>query len=123
MKKRVSELEGAELDYAVAVALGEKGVRIGTNNITRERVCLHEMECGIVGVNEVWFCPSTKWQDGGPIIERERIDVTYAYDCWCGMVWDNETIEPKIDQFGTTPLIAAMRCFVTSKLGEEVELP
>ena len=26
-------------------------------------------------------------------------------------------------QFGPTPLIAAMRCYVASKLGDEVEVP
>jgi hypothetical protein len=31
---------------------------------------------------------------------------------------------PKANGFwGDTPLIAAMRCFVTSKLGDEIEIP
>jgi len=28
-----------------------------------------------------------------------------------------------IDECGPTPLIAAMRCYVASKLGDEVEIP
>jgi hypothetical protein len=71
------------------------------------------------------FEPSENWADGGPIIEREWLDVT---------PWPNESDEDmrwqckqhdNIDcvAFGPTPLIAAMRCYVASKLGEEVEVP
>jgi hypothetical protein len=67
--------------------------------------------------------PSTDWAQGGPIIERKRIATSYhpnpfqpgwepwraSFAAWsCG---------------GLTPLIAAMRCYVASKLGEEVEVP
>ena len=71
------------------------------------------------------FKPSTDWSQGGPIIEREWLDVT---------PWPNESDEDlrwqckqhdSIDcvAFGPTPLIAAMRCYVASKLGDEVEVP
>jgi len=69
---------------------------------------------------------STNWAQGGPIIEREWLDIT---------PWPNESNEDLrwqckqhdttngCTQYGSTPLIAAMRCYVASKLGEEVEVP
>lgn len=64
---------------------------------------------------------STEWAQGGPIIERERLNLldrgsdysaSYSRGQKAGQRW-----------VGPTPLIAAMRCFVTSKLGDEVEVP
>jgi len=61
---------------------------------------------------------STDWAQGGPIIERERIDVLYEHDLrWIAVP------QKGIESYGPTPLIAAMRCYVASKLGDEVEIP
>ena len=67
---------------------------------------------------------STNWTYGGPIKDREKILI---------VDWDSSTNQyfaKKHDQyesdcyaFGETQLIAAMRCFVASKLGNEVEIP
>jgi len=68
----------------------------------------------------VYRCPkySTDWAQGGPIIERERIDVLYEHDLrWIAVP------QKGIESYGPTPLIAAMRCYVASKLGDEVEIP
>ena len=63
---------------------------------------------------------STDWAQGGSIIEREKIAIETGEDAfdqpWYATVRD-------IDSYGPTPLIAAMRCFVASKLGDEVEIP
>lgn len=68
---------------------------------------------------------STDWSIGGPIIEREKINLTcepsMVYDDTCRWkalcaMSDNEHI------YGPTPLIAAMRCYVASKLGDENEI-
>lgn len=73
---------------------------------------------------------STDWSQGGPIIDREKIDL-----CWSpGRTACMATISvlwPKeldcglrcVSVVGPTPLIAAMRCFVASRLGDEVEVP
>jgi hypothetical protein len=64
---------------------------------------------------------STDWAQGGPIIEREHISAAYAY--WGEWeAWDDKTMPPPKYR-GPTPLIAAMRCYVASKLGDEVEIP
>jgi len=77
------------------------------------------------------YSPSTSWQEGGPIIERERIDVTWHIDHWTAMWWaDNSGMaKDQAQRFkhnrqhsGPTPLIAAMRCFVASRLGDEVDI-
>ena len=58
---------------------------------------------------------STDWAKGGPIIERERIALAFGkHDT--GVWWAGKFVGP-------TPLIAAMRCYVASKLGDEVEIP
>lgn len=69
------------------------------------------------------FSPSTNWKQGGPIIERERISVVDVdgYDFWKADKLDKEAIP--VISYGPTPLIAAMRCFCASRLGDEVEIP
>lgn len=70
------------------------------------------------------FHYSTVWAQGGPIIEREGMHV----DClrqgknpvWEAWPYASGT---KDIQQGPTPLIAAMRCYVAAKLGDEVEVP
>jgi hypothetical protein len=61
---------------------------------------------------------STKWAQGGPIIDRERTEFDFNEDTQMFHAYDGL-------QSGTGPthLIAAMRCYVASKLGDEVEVP
>ncbi len=62
---------------------------------------------------------STDWAQGGPIIDRETIQLVPVSnpDYWIAM-------HPDSDRYrGPTPLVAAMRCYVASKLGDEVEIP
>lgn len=69
------------------------------------------------------FQPSTDWMQGGPIIERENISITSTDFAWweCEEGWYAHIGD--CYAHGPTPLIAAMRCYVASKLGEEVEIP
>lgn len=63
------------------------------------------------------YKPSTDWAYGGPIIERERIQMSsyvngeWAAICLAGRVQDFD----KNTCRGATPLIAAMRAFVASR--------
>lgn len=64
---------------------------------------------------------STNWAQGGPIIERGNIDLispTPSDPLWQAMQWRFAH-----GAKGPTPLIAAMRCFVASRLGDEVDIP
>jgi len=60
---------------------------------------------------------STDWAQGGPIIEREQIDIQCFPRKSGGVVWRTFHAD------GPTPLIAAMRCFVALRLGDEVDVP
>jgi len=66
---------------------------------------------------------SSDWAEAGPIIERERItlDGTAILNQWMAVFYvpDEEPWEMR----GPTPLIAAMRCYVASKLGDEIDVP
>ena len=65
------------------------------------------------------YNPSTNWAQGGPIIERERILIQPEI---CSNAWNAISMQGTED-YGPTPLIAAMRCYVASKLGDEIEVP
>jgi hypothetical protein len=104
---KVSELSGAQLDWAVAYIEGYAEGPNGSFWITED-------DC-------VDFKPSSNWSQGGPIIERERITLD-AIDC--GETWiaqDYWKEFPAVED--STPLVAAMRCYVFSELGDEVDLP
>lgn len=60
-----------------------------------------------------------------PIIEREEISTQHTGDAakWRAHVWDDKREDFWPVMYGPTPLIAAMRCRVVSKLGETVEVP
>ena len=67
------------------------------------------------------FCLfSRDWKLGGAIIERESINLwrENARARWCA-----SADEDKPDYWATSPLIAAMRCYVASRLGDEIEIP
>ena len=113
MKLKTTELQGAALDWAVARCEGlevypEDGL-----------VCL-------VGqpFDTYWkYWNSTiDWAQGGPIIERDIAKVERFSDAlWEATAYTKDAQD--IVQSGPTPLIAAMRCYVASKLGDEVEVP
>jgi hypothetical protein len=62
------------------------------------------------------FQPSTNWAQGGPIIDREKIATAWHLTRW--VAWRGVIEHP-----GPTPLIAAMRCYVASRLGNDIEIP
>lgn len=77
--------------------------------------------------------PSTDWSQGGSIIEREGIDIfcnvptnpNHPDTAWRGS-WKacyHRMGKATPPSYGPTPLIAAMRCLISSRLGEEVEIP
>lgn len=71
------------------------------------------------------FSPSTDWQVGGPIIERERMHVAPLFDDarWrASMAFSRQGIEGTMTEVGATPLEAAMRVYISAKVGHVVEL-
>ncbi len=118
MKLKISELTGFALDWAVAKCLGRTDLRVDADG-------------EIVGQDE--FDYSTDWAQGGPIIEREgiRIAPTITRSAWMAQIRHTKNhplvAHPVLDGWtnanGITPLIAAMRCYVASKLGNTVDIP
>lgn len=110
MKVKVSEASGVVLDWMVAKCEGYN--RYSPNN--------HNF--------------STCWNKGGPIIERECITLGKTPTWQSGVLelsnyWmayqpatlDDDDAPDSLK--GKTPLEAAMRCYVASRLGNEVEVP
>ncbi len=66
--------------------------------------------------------PSINWAQGGPIIEREELTLSCH---WQRPYAIKVLVDEKrvVQGNGPTPLIAAMRCYVASRLGDEVEVP
>jgi hypothetical protein len=102
---KTSELEGAALDWAVAKCEEKDYEYLAAFKACRQKRNYH-----------------IDWAQGGPIIEREKISISYQTNAplWVAM---NGTGRIKPNMGGPTPLIAAMRCYVASKLGDEVDIP
>ena len=114
MKIKVSEAVGPTLDWLVAKCEGKNGVLHGSG-IAR---CI--VIAAASGVYKGTFKPTENWSQGGPIIEREFIAARF----WKSEgAWAADVRGGVFEQYGPTALIAAMRCFVASKLGDEVEIP
>lgn len=106
MKIKTDELQGAALDWAVAKCEEYETL-----------MCRGKLETLFT---ENGWTPSTDWAQGGPIVERERISIGLdEEEPWCA--YKEEDTQSFYS--GPTPLIAAMRCYVASKLGDEVDVP
>ena len=119
---KTSELTGAALDGAVAKA---EGVLYPKGDVRLLDGKLFTIEPGDHETPDAWrkYDPSCDWSQGGPIIERERIQLHIdGNGNNFAVVWVKDIgYGPRID--GPTPLIAAMRCLVASRLGDTVEVP
>ena len=111
---KTSELTGAALDWAVA-------------NLENVPVNAPGYLWGVGQFNHRY---STDWAQGGPIIEREKLDLFTEKgtpESWVASIARYQNGERltgwRIHQYGPTPPIAAMRCYVASKLGDEIEIP
>jgi hypothetical protein len=111
MKLKTSELTGVALDWAVAKC---EGVNAEAFRLYYEPTESTDFDSH--GYPEFHY--STIWAQGGPIIERDRIELRGDGDeGWIA----SDNLNP--EQYGPTPLVAAMRCYVASRLGDEVDVP
>ena len=112
MKIKTDELIGTQLDWAVATCEGYSQLREN----------LHQLKF------------SSDWALAGPIIEREGIatrairpvsgDNGYIFTRrWIAEMFRFPGGPRRSVAYGTTPLIAAMRAYVASRLGDEIEVP
>lgn len=139
MKIKTSELTGPALDWAVAKCEGFNPYAFTERDVGQKRPLTRW--CGInVGPSDhEVFAPSTDPAQAWPIIDREHIDIRFTfteggYRTSTSVDAVHATInlpngatvfdpEKTVWEYGPTPLIAAMRCFIASKLGDEVEIP
>lgn len=135
---QTSELTGAALDWAVAKCEGYSQCVVVGRGSVRANGLLRPHRLGGIDpmllrpTHDEWVkrCdgypwlerqtvwePSTAWSQGGPIIERERISLRDdGGDQWAA----DDSIRATV--YGSTALIAAMRCYVASRLGNYVEI-
>jgi hypothetical protein len=104
---KTSELTGAALDWAVAKC---EGIEFRKDDVRFRGAYARKY--------------STDWAQAGPIIERENIglvcqQIGSTQEC----AYRHTENEEVFYYYGSTPLIAAMRCYVASKLGDTVEIP
>lgn len=136
---KTNKLTGWALAWAVATAEGE---RVFRPRVARP-VFWHPSNPGAEDQwivrhqvpNVGWFAdgpynPHENWLLGGPIIERERLQLSPQMGGkhvgqWGCNSWKEDhsgALRPNT-QYGPTALIAAMRCYVSGKLGDQVEIP
>ena len=122
MKIKTSKLTDAALDWAVCEATGL---------LTAYPRVRKDFALQWPGPGNGHLHPSTDWAQGGPIIEREKMCVGHKHQAdpeYCPVndpttnCWARTTAGGYLS-YGPTPLIAAMRCYVASKLGDELEIP
>lgn len=117
---KTTNLIGPALDWAVAKCEGHGPVW----DEVSEQFFL-EGDCTWAFLGE--FSPSTDWSRGGPIIDREKIDIVWEegqpHARTSRMVRVPGGVMTWCTTKGPTPLIAAMRCYVCSRLGNEVDIP
>ena len=149
MKYKTSQLKGALLDTAVAKTQcwelkhtmdyapnvdgwGRDIPGAGSGRIESGWKKWHSATGGVISllgygnIKECDWKPSSDWGLGGPIIEREEIELwkwkghdgTY----WCAHVGGRRVDTGDKESIGETPLVAAMRAFVHARCGAEVDL-
>lgn len=114
MKIKVSELNDMALDWVVTGLEEPEALRYGVADWREQRRLPRAR-------GEYPFRYHQNWNQGGPIIEREKIEFRYDRTGRWANAWIASTLERMLG--GPTPLIAAMRCFVASKHGDEIDIP
>lgn len=119
---KTSSLEGALLDYWVARSIP---LDVADRLHVSGGYLYLKAENG--GLSPFAFMPSRgKWSDAGPIISAMRISLVAVVDrcvdppkvvSWVACIPERV---PSIVQCGPDQLTAAMRCFVASRIGDEV---
>lgn len=101
---KASELEGSALEYWMLRAMENKDF---------EGITFDEFVEG-------WFWPILGWSEVGPIIERQHIELRRDGLAWAAIARPDMRDPLACRMTGATALVAAMRCYVASKFGEEL---
>lgn len=118
MKVKTTDLNGTPLNWAVAQCLGVTPVAVKKNY--SEGWLLYSRPNATIPLEY-----SSKWAQGGLIIDQMMQGKFFLMendDSCCHAAY-SETEHDNAHGYGPTPLLAAMRCFVASRLGDEVDVP
>ena len=115
VEMKTSELTGNKLCYAACMIEMPHllwGKTIGLHEHSNQVIVakLVEPDC---------YSPFMGWALAGPIIERGGISTYPINNRW----WATHRNGAALTESGDTLLEAAMRCYVASKLGDEVNIP
>ena len=114
----VAEVAGPALNWLVAKCEGYETAFTQAGDVTISRE-------GVID----YFDPHRNWGWCGPIIERMFAQGLRLHTAeYMTGIHDKNIMVASLDSpngfwFGPTPLIAAMRCYVASRLGKTVEVP
>lgn len=150
MKVKTQDLIDAPLDWAVAKALGLKECLVTGRGTVKDVGFLLPIKRGHIAmllrpVHDKWYakCEDYPWRKGQvvwepstsgseviEIMEREKIDVEFRKQSfgdgiphWYASHPKNEGGLIRYHGQGPTLRIAVCRCFIASKLGDEVDIP
>lgn len=120
MKIKVSEATQLQLNLLVATCEGWK-------DYNEDGLPYVQVDSSHMRSRHAPYQPSSNWEHGGPILERVGITLRVnarVLDHWAAFIdFGGSSCNIKARHTGPTPLIAAMRCYVASKLGDEVDVP
>ena len=126
---KTAYLVGAALDWAVLNATNGDGPDWRLIDGALFIVGLRDVCVGMDGMDQQEFIepfhPSTRWQDGGPMIESRLIELGAPTESgsFAGIWHANHEWGHINGHQGPTPLIAACRAIVASVLGDTVSVP
>lgn len=115
MKHQTATLDGSNLDYAVALALGYKPI-----DQEHYRSCpwMKQTEDAWGGmIYPSHISPSTEWKYGGPLIDHYWKSISAELVKQFGANWYLSAVV--VSDF----LRTMMRCLVAYEIGDEVEIP
>lgn len=118
MNIQTSRLDGPALNWAVATCRGIEPIIRQFKYSKGAAIYSH-------GGATVPLEYATSPKDAYPIIESEGISVQHTGDAckWRAHIWNEERQEFWPVCYGATPLLAAMRCYVASCMGDEIDVP
>lgn len=121
MRVDIDTLSGVALDWVVAKCTGVSVTIKHWTWTSSEKFLAYVIPD--IGYEDV-YTPSTDWHQGGELLESNKVCVDTGHSgVWLACIKQNYDDGPEYMAAGLTPLIAAMRCYVKSKLGDTVEVP
>src|SRR5688500_17161120 len=120
---KIDDLSGCDLDLAVARALGRK-------DALKSQLSPHIVLCEPTPTRAYWieYSPTTKWFQGGPIIDSENINIESYFNRvtnrreYVAYVGENKYATTSLLSKGDSHLEASMKVFVKIKFGENIDI-